>query len=69
MKCESKPRQLLSIKEARERTKLAESTIRKKLCYGEWPYVKLGRRTLLDGDFIDQLIEAGYHDATAVAAK
>lgn len=59
-KAEMGPRELLSVPEAAEMTRLTESTIRAWLNQRRIPCVKLGRRVLLRRADLLALIEAGF---------
>ncbi len=50
--------QLLSIKDAARFLAIAETTLRQWLCSGKFPYVKAGRRTLIDAQDLTDFVQA-----------
>ena len=54
--------QLLTLVEAEARTRRKVSTWRRDIRLRRVPYVRLGRQVRIPGEFIDQMIAAGWHE-------
>ena len=59
--------QLMAVKEVAEVLGISENTLRQWICYGRFPYVKVGRRTMIAVQDLARFVEQNHVSATAIA--
>ncbi len=56
--------QLMAIRDAAEVLGISENTLRQWICYGRFPYVKVGRRTMVAVQDLANFVEQNHVGAT-----